>query len=409
MTRFVLQGGEVYDGSRAAPAVADVAVEDGVIVDVGVGLDGDEGVDCAGKAVLPGFFDCHVHLTMSTNDVAEAARQPFSLQFYEAAANMRRTLAAGVTTARDAGGADHGMHVAQQRGLIAGPALQVSLNVVTQTGGHWDPWLPSTCVLDFTPPHPGRPRAVVDGPEQVRHKVRELVRAGAGVIKVATSGGVMSAGPGAGTPQFRDDEIEMLVAEASAAGLGVMAHASAAGAKTAVRHGVRSIEHGQDLDDETLELMVQRGTWLVPTLAAGAGLARSVEAGAGYPAHVLDKLAETEASRASTMRRAIQAGVRFAAGSDAPLWPHGDNLTEIELLVEYGLPPVQALHAATGSAADLLGVGDRVGSLLPGKQADLVIARGKALDVTGLSSRVEAVYQAGRQVLPAGAGAGVPG
>lgn len=404
MTRFVLHGGEVYDGSLAAPAVADVAVQDGVIVEVGVGLDGDEGVDCTEKAVLPGFFDCHVHLAMSTNDVYEAARQPFSLQFYEAAVNMRRTLAAGVTTARDAGGADHGMRVAQQRGLIAGPVLQVSLNVVTQTGGHWDPWLPSTCVMDFTPPHPGRPRAVVDGPEEVRRKVRELVRAGAGVIKVAASGGVMSPGPGSATPQFRNDEMDMLVREAAAAGLGVMAHASAEGARTAVRHGVRSIEHGQDLDDETLDLMVQRGTWLVPTLAAGAGLARSIEEGAGYPAHVLEKVAETSAARTSTMRRAIEAGVRFAAGSDAPLWPHGDNLKEIELLAEYGLAPVEALHAATGSAADLMGVGDRGGYLMPGKQADLVVARGQALDVTGLGSRVEAVYQNGRLAVSADAG-----
>jgi len=398
VTRLVLRGGTVYDGTLAAPAAGDVALEAGRIVEVGVGLDGDEAVDVGGCAVLPGLIDCHVHLTMVSGDLFESAQQPFSLQFYEGARNMLRTLQSGVTTVRDAGGADMGMRVAQERGLIPGPRMQVSLTMLSQTGGHGDPWWPSTCIMDFSPPHPGRPSAVVDGPEEIRRKVRELVRAGADVVKVATSGGTVSPGADSRTPHFRDDEIAMLVEEAAAAGLSVMAHASGRGAKNAVRNGVRSIEHGQELDDETIALMVERGTWLVPTLSAGLGLQRAIEAGLTFPDRILEKIRRTAAARSRTMERARHAGVRFATGSDTPLLPHGENPTELALLVEHGLSPVQALHAATGSAAQLLGIADDVGTITPGKVADLVVVAGSALDVHDFGTRVRAVYQGGRLV-----------
>lgn len=396
--RTLFCGGEVFDGTGAGPAPADVVVEDGRILDVGPGLDGDEAVDLEGKTLFPGFIDCHVHLTMTSTDLFEAAQQPFSLQFYEGAGNMRRTLEAGVTTVRDAGGADRGMRVAQERGLIPGPRMQVSLNMITQTGGHGDPWWPSTCVMDLLPPHPGRPPVVVDGPEEVRRKVRELVRAGADVIKVATSGGVVSPNAGADIAHFRDDEIAMMVDEAAAAGLRVMAHASASGAKAAVRNGVRSVEHGQDLDDETIAMMVEKGTWLVPTLAAGEGLRRELASGKVFPEVVMDKIRTTGEARAATFRRAIEAGVKFAMGSDAPLSRHGTNLLEIELLVERGLTPLQALHAATGSAAELMGLGDEIGTIMPGKRADLVVVDGSAHCVEKLGERVLGVYQSGAEV-----------
>jgi imidazolonepropionase-like amidohydrolase len=161
----------------------------------------------------------------------------------------------------------------------------------------------------------------------------------------------------------------MMVAEASAAGLHVMAHAHGEGAKAAVRNGVRSIEHGHFLDDETLAMMAERGTWLVPTLSAGVGL-----------------------------RRAIEAGVRIAMGTDAPLYPHGENLLELELLVEQGLTTADALHAATLSAAELMGLEATLGSPTPGKRADLVVVDGDPLDVRDLGKRVLAVYQDGEAV-----------
>lgn len=396
MTRIVFRGGTLFDATACLTESADVAVEDGWIVEVGTGLDGDAEVDCTGRGVLPGMFDCHVHLTMSTTDLFAIAQEPFSLQFYEGARNMAKTLATGITTVRDAAGADLGMQVAQQRGMVAGPRMQVSLNMISQTGGHGDPWWPSTCIMDLLPPHPGRPPIVVDGPDEIRRKVRELIRAGASVIKVATSGGVVSSGAGPATAHFRDDEITMIVAEAAAAGRYVMAHANADGAKAAVRNGVRSIEHGHDLDDETLAEMAQRGTWLVPTLSAGLGLRQALESGStNYPSHVIDKI---QSDNDQTVRRAVAAGVRIAMGSDAPLYPHGDNLKELELLVEHGLTPAQALHAATLSAAELMGLQETLGSLAPGKRADLVIVDGDPLDVRDLGNRIHAVYQDGRAV-----------
>nr|WP_298179725.1 amidohydrolase family protein [Saccharomonospora sp.] len=393
---MVFRGGTVFDAVGRTTDTADVAVEDGVIVAVGSDLDGDVEVDCTGCGVLPGLFDCHVHLTMSDTDVFRVAQEPFSLQFYEGAVNMAATLAAGITTVRDAGGADLGMRVAQERGLIPGPRMQVSLNMLSQTGGHGDPWWPSTCVMDLLPPHPGRPPVVVDGPEEIRRKVREFVRAGADVIKVATSGGLVSSGAGPEIPHFRDDEIAMLVTEATAARRFVMAHAHGEGAKAAVRNGVRSIEHGNQLDDETLEEMARRRVWLVPTLASGLGLRQSVENGVTYPEHIMEKIEQAEANR--SVRRAVEAGVPIAMGTDAPLYPHGQNLVELALLVEEGMTPADALHAATLSAAELMGLHETLGSIEPGKRADLVIVDGDPLRVEGLGERVRAVYQDGRAV-----------
>lgn len=393
MTRTVFRGGTLYDARARTADSADIAVEDGRIVDVGTGLAGDEEVDCTGRGILPGMFDCHAHLTMSSTDLFDIAQQPFSLQFYEGALNMTKTLASGVTTVRDAAGADMGMRVAQERGMITGPRMQVSLNMISQTGGHGDPWWPSTCVMDLLPPHPGRPPIVVDGPEQIRHKVRELLRAGADVIKVATSGGLMSSGAGPDVAHFRDDEITTMVAEAAAAGVHVMAHASAEGAKAAVRNGVRSIEHGNHLDDETLAMMAERGTWLVPTLSASTGLRRAIESGVPFPQNVREKIEALGADR--TVQRAAEAGVRIATGTDAPLHPHGENLAELRLLVERGISPAEALHSATLSAAELMGVDSTLGSIEPGKRADLVVVDGDPLDLHLLQDRIRTVYQDG--------------
>lgn len=396
MTRTVFNNGAIFDARSRTTVHADIAIMDDRIVEVGSGLDGDVVVDCTGRGILPGLIDCHVHLTMSHTDLFRTVQEPFSLQFYEGALNMARTLAAGVTTVRDAAGADQGMRVAQERGLLVGPRMQVSLNMLSQTGGHGDPWWPSTCTMDLLPPHPGRPPIVVDGVEAIRTKVRELVRAGADVIKVATSGGVVSSGAGPQIAHFRDDEITMMVTEAAAAGLFVMAHASGAGANAAVRNGVRSIEHGHQLDDQTLQMMAERRIWLVPTLASEVGLEDALRAGTPFPAHVAAKIEQLAETVGEDLRRAVDAGVPIAMGTDAPLYPHGRNGYEIELLARNGMRPADALHAATASAAELIGLDHEIGFLEPGKRADLVIIDGDPLDVNGLPDRIQAVYQDGR-------------
>jgi imidazolonepropionase-like amidohydrolase len=398
MTRTVFSGGLVYDGTTAPAAEGDVAVQDGRIVEVGPGLDGDEVVDCSGGFVSPGFFDCHVHVVMNTPNFIEIIEDPFSLQFFKAGENLRKTLATGVTSVRDAGGADLGIKTAVERGMIPGPRMQLSIIMLSQTGGHGDDW--SVCGADIPVflPHPGRPSGVVDGPDEVRKRVRELVRAGADVIKVATSGGVLSAtNPHHG--QLRDVEIATMVEEATAAGIHVMAHAqAAAGIKTALRNGVRSIEHGIFLDDEAIELMLQKGAWLVPTLQAPREVIAAAEAGLPIPTEQVEKARALTHVHADVVRRAHDAGVRIAMGTDAGVGAHGSNLEELELMAGAGLSALDALHASTGSAAELLSVADDRGTIAPGKRADLVVLDGSPEDVTGLGARVRAVYLDGAEV-----------
>lgn len=397
MARTVFAGGQVYDGTTAAAAPGEVAVEDGRVVEVGTDLDGDERVDCAGGYVAPGFFDCHVHVTLDAPSLMRILETPFSLQFYSAAANLATTLRTGITTVRDAGGADLGIRTAVERGMIPGPRLQVAITMLSQTGGHGDDWHVCGGEAPFMVTHPGRPSGLVDGPHAVRQRVRELVRAGADVIKVATTGGVLSPNDDPRHAHFRDDEIQEMVAEAHAAGIEVMAHAQGTeGIQAAVRNGVRSIEHGIYLDDETVDLMVQHGTWLVPTLHAPRAVVAAADAGVPIPRAAVEKAHQVAEAHVASVRLAHEAGVRIAMGTDCGVGPHGTNLEELGLMTEAGLSPRDALEATTGSAADLLGVGADRGRIRPGQRADLVVVGGDPDDVRGLRERVRRVYLDGR-------------
>jgi imidazolonepropionase-like amidohydrolase len=394
VTRTVFQGGTVFDGTTAPLADADVVIEDGRIVEVGPGLDGDESVDCTGRTVLPGLFDTHTHVIFSTLDWVEELVTPFSFKFYDAMRNLEATLATGITTVRDAAGADAGIKKAVEEGVIVGPRMQISVNMLSQTGGHADGWLRSGVDLDLE--WPGNPSGRVDGPDAVRRKVREMIRAGADVIKVATSGGVLSPTDDPRHPHFRPDELEEMVAEATAAGIYVMAHAQGAeGIKNAVRAGIRSIEHGIYLDDEAIDLMLQRGTWLVPTLVAPLGVLDAADAGASLPASSVEKAKAVVEVHQQAVGRAIAAGVKLAMGTDSGVAPHGANLRELDLLVRCGMSPQQALVATTSSAAELMGLGDELGTLEPGKRADLVILDGDPLEVATLRERVRQVWKDG--------------
>jgi imidazolonepropionase-like amidohydrolase len=346
--------------------------------------------------VLPGFNDCHVHLLFGGVHPLKTLQTPFSYPYFEAVRNLRTTLDLGITTVRDAGGADLGVKDAVTDGLVPGPRVLIAVSMISQTGGHGDGWYPSGCSLPLLQPHPGRPRTVVDGPEEIRRTVRELVRAGADVIKVATSGGVLSARDDPRHGHFRDDEVAMMVHEAEAAGITVMAHAQATdGIKTAVRNGVRSIEHGIYLDDEAIDLMLDWGTWLVPTLAAPRAVLDMAATGVQYPDAVLAKAKMVLDVHTESVRRAIAAGVTVAMGTDSGVGPHGRNLTELQLLVDCGMTPEQALHAATQSATELLDVAQDRGTIAPGQRADLVVVDGDAREFGTLSERIRAVYQDG--------------
>jgi imidazolonepropionase-like amidohydrolase len=400
VSRTVFHGGKVFDGTGSPLADADVAIEDGRIVEVGPGLDGDDGIDCEGKALLPGLFDTHVHLISRYEDFDEVRvwHEPFTVPFYRVAENMRRTLACGITTVRDAGGADAGMRLGVEEGSLKGPRMQISVTMLSMTGGHNDPWLRSGATSPWLNPYPGMPSGVCDGTEGVAAKVREVVRAGADVIKIASSGGFLSPGDDPRQPNFSEAEVEAIVRTAADLGRWVMSHAHGPeGIKRAVRAGVRSIDHGTFLDDEGIELMLEKGTWLVPTLTAGD----TTEAIAENPqvsADVREKMRALGRPELEAFRRAAAAGVRVAMGTDCPVAPHGTNLRELELMASHGFTPEQALVAATSSAAELMGLQDELGTLAQGRIGDVVVVDGDPFDFETLADRIEQVWKEGTRV-----------
>lgn len=401
-SRVLLHGAQVFDGTGSDPGLADVVIADGRILDVGQGLDGDLVVDVTGTTILPGFFDCHVHVTASGVDLMDRLSRPFSYQFYAAARNLEATLATGVTTVRDAGGADLGIQQAVADGLVPGPHLLLAVNIIGQTGGHTDGWFPSGFDLPLSLPHPGRPAATADGVDELRKVVRSLLRAGADVIKICTTGGVLSPRDDPTHTQFSPAEVDVVVAEAAAAGRVVMAHAQGtAGIKNAVRAGVRSIEHGIYLDEEAIDLMLANETWLVPTLVAPRAVLAAAAAGASLPPAVVAKAREVAEVHVQSVRTAVAAGVNLAMGTDSGVGPHGHNLDELMLMQECGMRPAQVLAAATSSAARLCGLQDHTGRIAPGLAADLVIIEGDALELPGLRERIRQVWQDGRLVVGA--------
>ncbi len=402
MGRTLFHGGRVFDGTGAPLTDADVVIEGGRVVDVGPGLDGDEGVDCRGRALLPGLFDCHVHVAMRYEDLDEARimHEPFSLAFFRSVENLRTTLALGITTVRDASGADAGMREAIEEGTLLGPRMQVSITMLSMTGGHSDPWLPSGGGGVWAVEYPGMPLGVCDGVDGVSRKVREVIRAGADVIKIASSGGFLSPGDDPMEPNYSQGEVDAIVATAADLGTWVMAHAHGPeGIKRAVRAGVRSIDHGTFLDEEAVAMMLEHGTWLVPTLTAGDTTDALAE-DPHLPEQVREKLRGLGRPEFDAFRLAAEAGVRIAMGTDCPVAPHGTNLNELTHMAAHGLTPEQALVAATSSAAELMGLQDELGTLAPGKRADLVVVDGDPFAFATLKERVSEVWKDGVRVVP---------
>ncbi|MFJ2503104.1 amidohydrolase family protein [Microbacterium sp. NPDC087592] len=400
-TRTVFTGGRVFDGVTTAQA--DVAIHGDRIVDVGIGLDGDEAVDCTGAFIVPGLFDCHVHIMASDFDVARSEQEPFSLPYYEAVRNLSLLLDQGITSARDAAGADAGVKRAIAKNLIEGPRLQTAIVMLSQTGGHGDLHLPSggSRSMAMMMPHPGRPRSVRDGVDDVRRGVREILRAGADAIKVATTGGVMSTGDDPRHAHFRDDELAVIAEEVAAAGTYFFAHAQGTeGIKAALRHGARSIEHGYHLDDEAIDLLLRTGAWLVPTLSATQAIVDAADRGVPIPAESQALAREAVGAHRASFARAVDAGVKVAMGTDSPPYGHpsDSNLDELLLMTQASaMTPADAWRAATANSAALLRQDD-LGALAPGKIADLVVVNGEVDDLRGLRGRIRSVILGGRRV-----------
>ncbi|MBP6684607.1 MAG: amidohydrolase family protein [Leucobacter sp.] len=399
------QSAHVFDGVDYHDGPQDVLVQNGHIVSVTPAgavqpPPNVEVHDCAGKTIAPGLIDTHVHLGVAKGISMETLTEPFSLQFFETTTTMKTTLHAGVTTVRDAGGIDLGAKVAQERGVIEGPSVLLSINILSQTGGHGDGWIRDGVEQTFLSEHPGRPSGVADGADGVRAATRRLFRAGADQIKICTTGGVLSAHDDPRHSQLSRGEIEAIVEEAEMRGSYVMAHAQgAAGIRQAVEAGVRSIEHGIYLDEEIAELMVAKGAYLVPTLQAPMQVIRNAEAGLPMLPQTVDKAKQVVEVHRAAVELAHRVGVQIAMGTDAGVGPHGANLEELELLTDTGLTDVEALRAATSTAAELLRL-DQIGRVSAGARADLIVVAGEleADGVKGLSDRVAQVWQNGRLV-----------
>ena len=380
MNSFVLREASVLDESGGFEGPTDVAVEDGVIVAVGPNAGAVSGPshDFAGLWVLPGMFDCHLHAVATSLDTMQLLRTPLSERILEAGSILRRTLEAGVTFVRDAGGADAGIRDAIERGYVAGPRLQVAVTFLSQSGGHFDGFLPGPGVEVSTnyqiPDYPGRPPYLVDGSEEMRKAVRRLLRSGADWIKLATTGGIMSAYGEGPSAEFTPEEIATAVAEAGRRGKGVMAHSfGGEGLRNSVLAGVRSIEHGLFLTEEDARLMAERGCWLVPTLSVINNLIRRADRGE-LPDFAARKLQAIRPHLGEAVGIARQYGVRIALGTDfIAREQHGRNLGEIAYVADAGLTPEEALLAATRGGAELCGVGDRYGRIAPGCVFDAIV------------------------------------
>lgn len=391
----VIHAGRLFDApSGRMLSGQDILVRNSRIEQVGVGLGvpaGAREIDLRDATVLPGFIDVHTHLVGSNHAGYESLGVSVPRMALTGAKNAQTTLFAGFTTVRNVGApgyADVALRDAIYDGEVIGPRMQVSGPPLGISGGHCDSNL---LPFDFHYSAEG----VANGVPAVMAKVRETIKYGADLIKFCASGGVFSKGDNPLLEQYSPEEMQALIAEAHRLGRKVATHAHATIAiKDAVRAGVDSIEHGIFLDDEGIELMKQHGTYLVPTSFPLYWFEQNVSK-LNMPPWVVEKAAIIIPAAKKNMARAFRAGVKVALGTDAGVYPHGLNGGEFWSMVQLGLTPAQALQAGTVSAADLMGWSDRIGSLAPGKFADLVAVRGNPLDDITLLQHVRFVMKDG--------------
>jgi imidazolonepropionase-like amidohydrolase len=381
---------DVAKGEMVAPAV--VVIADGKIKSLGAAAVPENArvIDLGDLTLLPGLIDAHTHLTMDIAGdwVTRSVRELPADAALRGARNARKTLLAGFTTVRDVGAggfADISLMKAIDEGMVEGPRMIPSAHAIGITGGHCDDtgWAPGVNELSWRD-------GVADGVDEAVKAVRYQIKHGAKLIKVCATAGVLSFDATLGAQQLSDAELQAIVQEATRHGLKVAAHAHGTeGIKAAVRAGVASIEHGSMLDDEAIDLMKRRGTYLVPT----AYLLTTFKF-ESLPPPIAAKARQVVPLAQESHRRAIRAGVKIAFGTDAAVYPHGDNAREFAVYVGYGMRPADALRTATLNAADLLGVTDR-GQIAVGKLADLIAVKGNPLEDVRVLQQVPWVMKGG--------------
>jgi imidazolonepropionase-like amidohydrolase len=403
---YVLKAARMFDGksnSLATPGL--VVVTDGKIAAVGAKAAvpaGAEIIDLGEATLLPGFIDAHTHLTMMYSDdwkqnTLDGLQKTIAEQALDASANARVTLLAGFTTVRDVGSHDYldvGLRNAIRDGVVPGPRMLVTVHALGSTGGHCDHGGGFRAGLfgRETDPLDG----VINGPDQARYAVRLDHKYGADMIKVCATGGVLSLTDDVDTPQLTQEELNAIVDEAHALRRKTAAHAHGnEGAKRAILAGIDSIEHGSFMQDDTLDLMKQRGTYLVPTLIAGDSLREKIDKGVYLPPAIIVKTHAALAARSQMFQHAVAKGVKIGFGTDAAVYAHGRNAEEFHLMVDLGMKPIDALRSAALPDAELLAIQDRLGTLEPGKLADVIAVPGDPVENIRQTEKVFFVMKEG--------------
>ncbi|MCY4161547.1 MAG: amidohydrolase family protein [Flavobacteriaceae bacterium] len=355
-------------------------------------------VDLNEKTVYPGFIDLHVHIESESNP--NAYLQRFQLNPADIAFNSTvfalTTLKAGFTTVRDVGGT--GVNIAIRNainaGKVRGPRIFTSGKIISSTGGHGDP---TNGFRDDIKGDPGPKQGVVNSVDDAKKAVRQRYKNGADLIKITATGGVISVAKSGQNPQFFENEIKAIVDTATDYGMKVAAHAHGdEGIARAVRAGVTTIEHGTLMSDSTMALMVERNVYLVPTITAGKSVAEYAKIPGYYPAIVVPKAIAIGAQIQDTFGKAYKRGVPIAFGTDAGVFPHGDNAKEFFYMVEAGMPNVEALQSATITAARLLDQENTIGQIAPGYYADIVASDENALDNIKTLQKITFVMKDGK-------------
>jgi imidazolonepropionase-like amidohydrolase len=373
-----------------------VAVKSGYVD----GIKGDQLINLKNKTVMPGLIDMHVHLESETNPNAYLDRftkNPGDVA-YQALVNAKKNLMAGFTTVRDLGGTHVviSLRNAINKGSVDGPRIFTAGVAIGTTGGHADDsyGLNETFKKDLGPAD-----GVINGVEDAAKAVRQRYKEGSDLIKITATGGVLSYAKDGMGAQFTIEEVKSIVQTAKDYGFRVAAHAHGAeGMKRAVLGGVSSIEHGTYMTPEVMELMKERGTYFVPTVIAGRSVADSAQIPNYYPEMVKKKALEIGPIIQSTFGKAYKAGVKIAFGTDAGVFGHGKNAREFELMHEAGMPALEAIRSATLNAADLLGQSDKLGTIEPGKAADIIAVEGNPAETIQSMSKVKFVMRDGTVV-----------